>query len=132
MPIIIFASLFIYAPMAWNETELYWNPDTGNFDLNGAYATWSLSIAMLSAFAVILPANIALLIKIQKEKRYREVFSKTTSTRRSSAIAEDEDEEDTPQPGCMPRSKLSSIDIKMTLVLIGISLGFILLTIPHR
>ena len=120
----------IYAPMAWRETELYWNPDTGNFDLHGNYATWSLSIAMLSAFAIILPANIAILLKIQKEQRYRGVFSKTSSTYGISTIAESTD--DNNQSGCMPRVQMPKIDIKMTFVLIGISLAFIVLTIPHR
>ena len=56
------------------KTELYWNPKTGNFDLNGTYATWSLSIAMLSAFAVIFPANIALVFKLHKEHKFRRYY----------------------------------------------------------
>ena len=162
MAVIPIVCFFIYAPMAWRETELYWNPDTGNFDLHGTYATWSLSVAMLSAFAIILPANIALLLKIQKEQRYRhalhgesqktsknEVTIITKSTvaelcatvlitvpiepnevpkRRESSWSAD----DNTETGCMPRILMPKIDIKMTFVLIGISLAFIVLTIPHR
>ena len=130
MVIITLGSLMIYAPMAWRETELYWNPDTGNFDLHGSYPTWSLSIAMLSAFAIILPVNIAILLKIKKEQRNRGVFRKTTSTNGISTIAESTDEYN--QSGCMPRVPVPNIDVKMTFVLIGISLAFIVLTIPHR
>ena len=130
MVIITLGSLMIYAPMAWRETELYWNPDTGNFDLHGSYPTWSLSIAMLSAFAIILPINIAILLKIKKEQRNRGVFRKTTSTNGISTIAESTDEYN--QSGCMPRVPVPNIDVKMTFVLIGISLAFIVLTIPHR
>ena len=130
MVVITLASLLIYAPMAWRETELYWNPDTGNFDLHGDYATWSLSISMLSAFAIILPANIAILLKIEKEQRYRGVFYKTTSTNGISTVAERTDEDN--QSRCMPRVSMPKMDIKMTFVLIGISVAFIVLTIPHR
>ena len=130
MVVITLVSLFIYAPMAWRETELYWNPDTGNFDLHGAYPMWSLSIAMLSAFAIILPANVAILLKIQREQRYRRVFSRSTSSNGNSLKSTAEDEYNL--SGCMPRVQMPKIDIKMTFVLIGISFAFIVLTIPHR
>ena len=68
---IILVSFLIYLPMVWNKTELYWNALTGNFDLNGSYPTWSLSIAMLSAFAVIFPANVALIVKLHREHKRR-------------------------------------------------------------
>ena len=74
---IILISFIIYLPMVFKDTELYWNTLTGNFDLNGTYPTWSLSIAMLSAFAVIFPANIALIVKLHKDhkfKRYLIIF----------------------------------------------------------
>ena len=131
MIMILLASLFIYAPMAWRETELYWNPDTGNFDLHGLYPTWSLSIAMLSAFAIIFPANVAILLKMQREQRYRGVLrGVSTSSGEISTMPRGSDEYD--QPGCMPRMQMPKIDIKMTFVLIGISFAFIVLTIPHR
>ena len=103
----------------FTETELYWNPETGNFDLYGPYPTWSLSIAMLSAFAIIFPANIALVVKLHKEHKFRRSNS-------DQSKLHDEDE----NPGCAPI--LRTIDLKMTIVLIGISIPFILLTIPHR
>ena len=34
--------------------------------------------------------------------------------------------------GCVPIPKVIKLEMKMTLVLIGISVAFILLTIPHR
>ena len=74
---IVIVSICIYVPMSWNGTELYWNPETGNFDLSGSYATWSLTFSMLLAFAIIFPANIALLTKIRKEERFRSIFRYT-------------------------------------------------------
>ena len=117
---IIITSILIYLPMVFTSTQLYWNPDTGNFDLHGKYPTWSLSIAMLSAFAVIFPANVALLIKLHKEHRFRR-----SNSDQSHLNMEDDN------PGCAPPI-LRTIDLKMTIVLIGISIAFILLTIPHR
>ena len=71
---IVTVSICIYIPMAWNGTELYWNPETGNFDLNGTYATWSLTFAMLAAFTIIFPANVALLIKLKKGEHFRSAY----------------------------------------------------------
>ena len=116
---IVITAILIYLPMVLTETELYWNPETGNFDLYGPYPTWSLSIAMLSAFAIIFPANIALVVKLHKEHKFRRSNS-------DQSKLHDEDE----NPGCAPI--LRTIDLKMTIVLIGISIAFILLTIPHR
>ena len=137
MVITTLASLFIYAPLAWRETELSWNPDTGNFDLHGYYPTWSLCIAMLSAFAIILPTNIAILLKISREQRFRRAFSSSgkstiskTLSSGDSTIPELTDEYN--QSGCMPRVQMPKFDMKMTFVLIGISFAFIVLTIPHR
>ena len=71
---IIILSFGIYSPLTWTEIELYWNPDTGNLDLNGSYASWSLSISMMTAFSIIFPINIALLIKMKKQENFRSVF----------------------------------------------------------
>ena len=68
---IVTLSFFTFLPLVLKKTILVWDPETGNLSLDDAYEVWSFSICILCSYVIILPANIALVIKLHKEHKCR-------------------------------------------------------------
>ena len=112
---LLLLSIFLYIPLMRQVPIIFYCPETGTIVWEWDYL-WLYSLCqMVVATIIILPCNIALVIKLKKEGYFKK-FGKQIMDEKKIHI------------GCLPTLKLA--DFRITLVSIGISLFFIIAILP--
>ena len=112
---LLLLSIFLYIPLMRQVPIILYCPETGTILLVWDYAWLNTLCQMVVATIIILPCNIALVIKLKKEGYFKK-FGKQIMDEKKIHI------------GCLPTLKLA--DFRITLVSIGISLFFIIAILP--
>ena len=113
---LLLLSIFLNIPLMWWQLPIIlFCPETGTMVFEWDHLWLHSLCQMVVATIIILPCNIALVIKLKKEGYFKK-FGKQIMDKKKIHI------------GCLPTLKLA--DFRITLVSIGISLFFIIAILP--